>query len=128
MFTEPQAYAPSISRRIPSDEGFHTVLVRFLDEAGNYSPPHSVTILLDQTSPQWLRYEDGTALVRDPLSGVVPATAEYALSFDGGSWWLPWSSAVVSATNGITGTGGDACALPYSGSCRQLGGEPCLRS
>ncbi|MFH1927718.1 MAG: hypothetical protein ABIK79_06040, partial [Chloroflexota bacterium] len=76
----------------------------FLDEAGNYSPSRAVTVLLDMTAPEWLGFEGGTAQVRDPLSGIVPASAQYAISFDGGAWWLPWTTAVVSATNGITQT------------------------
>jgi len=104
VFTEPQPYSASVSRSLPDADGSHSIQVRFLDEAGNYSPSRAVTVLLDMTAPEWLGFEGGTAQVRDPLSGIVPASAQYAISFDGGVWWLPWTTAVVSATNGITQT------------------------
>ena len=104
VFTEPQSYVTSVGRSLPDAEGSHSIQARFLDEAGNYSPSRAVTVLLDMTAPEWLGFEGGTAQVRDPLSGIVPASAQYAISFDGGAWWLPWTTAVVSATNGITQT------------------------
>jgi len=104
VFTEPQPYTSSVSRSLPNEERIHSIQVRFLDGAGNYSPSRAVSVLLDMTAPEWLGFEGDTAQVRDPLSGIVPASAQYAISFDGGAWWLPWTTAVVSVTNGITQT------------------------
>lgn len=82
-------------------EGAQTVIVRFQDAAGN--PTDRVaTINLDMTSPMWLDYSPGTALVQDTLSGVDPASAAWSGSADEGVTWSDWQPLDVAATPGTT--------------------------
>jgi len=104
VFTDPQPCEDSVHYWVSSREGIHDLHVRFLDEAGNYSAVQSASVLLDMTAPEWLGYQKGVALARDPLSGIAIGTAGFQISFDGVSWPFPWITAVVSAPNGITET------------------------
>jgi hypothetical protein len=74
---------------VPSVEGEQIVIVRLLDAAGN-ATEREVLVRLDLTSPIWATSGDNAACATDALSGPDGATAEWALSHDGGQTWSGW--------------------------------------
>lgn len=102
LFGAPQTFDSSpVYWTVRDVEGPQTVIVRFLDAAGN-ATDHVATINLDMTPPMWLAYSPGTALVQDTLSGLDTARAEWSGSADGGITWGEWQPLDVAATPGTT--------------------------
>jgi hypothetical protein len=100
VFQAPQPLDAAISWTVRDVEGSQTVIVRFLDDAGN-ATDHTVLINLDKTLPVWSNYEPRTVWVEDALSGLDTTSAAWATSHDDGATWDAWQSLSVDA---ITGT------------------------
>ncbi len=82
-------------------EGLHPLTVRLRDVAGN-SADFPLTVGVDLTPPQWLTVTPPALWVQDALSGLDPASAAWAASYDGGKTWAPWQPLTVEASVGIT--------------------------
>ncbi|MCD6520234.1 MAG: SpoIID/LytB domain-containing protein [Anaerolineae bacterium] len=101
IFSAPQALnGPAITWKIREEEGLQRVLVRLLDEAGN-AQEYQLAVGLDRTPPQWVGYGFRSAWVEDALSGLDVASAQWAVSRDGGAHWEAWQNLQV---EGISGT------------------------
>lgn len=101
VFSAPRVLRSPLTWNVGEEEGLRTVIVRFLDAAGNVADA-PVTVGVDRTPPQWLAYGLRTATVRDALSGLDPQSAAYAISTDGGQTWGAWRSLSLWMSPGIT--------------------------
>lgn len=108
VFCPPQPL-PAEPWGVKPAEGEQIVLVRLLDRAGNaHDVP--VRVQLDLTPPQVVEATGTSAVVRDTVSGLDPASAAWSSSTDGGRTWSPWRAVALptvptvppTATVGIT--------------------------
>jgi hypothetical protein len=103
VWSAPQPMAAAVSWGVRPQEGPQTVTVRFLDAAGN-AADRAVTVRIDSTSPVWLDRGPTWIKVSDPISGLDPASARYAVSEDDGRTWGAWQPITLAVPSGITST------------------------
>jgi hypothetical protein len=109
----PVDLAPSAQWRLTPGEGLKTVLVKFIDGAGNVSADLTTTVMLDagppagwhDFTPEW--WDGGnppTCAVRvfDALSGLNVDSARYRYSSDGSASWSDWLAAECTGIGGTT--------------------------
>ena len=108
--------APRARWRLTPGEGLKTVIVKFIDGAGNVSADKTTTVTLADTSPPtgWqdfaVAWEDRgstatcTVRVYDEISGLDVDSARYRFSTDGGVSWSDWSTATCTGISGTTET------------------------
>jgi hypothetical protein len=99
----PQPITTTLSWDVRPQQGSQAVTVRFLDAAGN-AADCDVTVRIDSAAPAWLQRGDTWADVRDPVSGLDPASAAYAASQDEGLTWGEWHPLTLTVPLGITTT------------------------
>jgi hypothetical protein len=104
VFRSPRPHASTVEWALLEGDGWKEVNARYMDAAGNLSPVYSIKVLLDSTAPQWSGWDGGAAQVRDSLSGLHIASAQFATSVDGGSNWGDWRTLSLTATEGTTAT------------------------
>jgi hypothetical protein len=109
----PVDYAPSAQWRLSPGEGDKTIIIKFIDGAGNVSADLTRTVTLDAEPPtDWQDFEpeqwDGgppptcTVRVRDAVSGLNVNSARYRFSTDGGVAWSDWLTATCTGISGTT--------------------------
>ncbi|MDY6876974.1 MAG: SpoIID/LytB domain-containing protein [Chloroflexota bacterium] len=107
----PTNVATSAQWRLAPGEGLKTVIVKFIDGAGNVSTDLTRTVTLSDTHPPtgwgnfaWWREGDtitAAACVFDEISGLNVDSALYRFSTDGAVSWSDWGPATCT---GISGT------------------------
>ena len=100
VFSPLHVLGPEITWDVRPIEGAQTVVVRFLDDAGN-SQDVPVTVNVDTGSPLWLSLEGSTALVQDTVSGLDLTSAVWAISTDRGRTWGDWQTFQTTLPSGI---------------------------
>ena len=101
-------------------EGTRTVYVKFSDEAGNWSPVYSDTIIYDSTAPgtpviaftspsgyksaEWTEQNVTFTISNGSDGGSGANYSEYRISFNSGAWgeWTKYISAVTISMEGST--------------------------
>ncbi len=100
VFSAPAPFASDLYWNVRSVEGAQTVVVRFLDDAGN-AQDVPVTVRVDTSAPRWLSVEGPVALVQDAVSGLDTASAAWSASTDGGHTWSAWQPFNVTVAAGV---------------------------
>ncbi|MHB1355553.1 MAG: SpoIID/LytB domain-containing protein [Anaerolineae bacterium] len=89
VFGSPRPLANTLYWDVARRDGEQTVIVRFLDAAGN-TFDRTVTVWLDVTAPTMTQQGANSALAQDTVSGLDPANAAWSDSADGGASWSSW--------------------------------------
>lgn len=114
-----ESYANSKAWTLASGDGIKTVYVRYMDNAGNISPPYSDDVILDTAGPAGaIVIADGAAYLRTTgvsltLSASDPGSGVWQMQFsDDGSSWSAWESYATSKA--WTLTSGDGRKTVYA--------------
>jgi hypothetical protein len=102
VFSNPRPLAATVNWLVTRHDGQQSVMVRFLDAAGN-TFDRTVTVWLDVTAPALEQQDANAALAQDTVSGLDLASAAWSDSADGGVTWSNWQPlAGVAGTQGTT--------------------------
>lgn len=109
----PLDFAPSAQWRLPPEDGCYSIVVKFIDGAGNVSDDLVQTVTLDRSPPtDWNAFSptqwDGgppptfTVRVWDAVSGIDVDSGRYRFTKDGGATWSAWLTATSTGVSGTT--------------------------
>ncbi|NLE44282.1 MAG: SpoIID/LytB domain-containing protein [Chloroflexi bacterium] len=110
----PEPLTDTVAWGLTPGDGEKTVVVKFIDAAGNVSDDvaHTVTVIDARPPGAWsalhpLCWGGGASPtfstgVSDVLSGLDVDSGQYRYSLDGGDSWSPWLGAACSGSTGTT--------------------------
>ncbi|MHB9034244.1 MAG: SpoIID/LytB domain-containing protein [Anaerolineae bacterium] len=94
VYSAPRPLTSTVFWPAELQNGAQTILVRFLDAAGN-TCDRTLIVKIDLTLPSLVQKGANSASAQDMVSGLDPASARWANSGDGGKTWSGWQQFVV---------------------------------